>query len=198
MAHIDLDTFGINDGINEMIVTTYQGWSPNAAPMGIIRKGDDLLVRLFKGSTTYSNVMAERMLVANLVYDPVLFVRTTFGDIDDSEFDVFTHDERHFSVLKDAVCWAVFECTDVKETSEALVAKLKPLHARMNQQVFKSVNRGFNLLIESCVHATRYELTKDEKYMRLIKAYSCTVNKCGGRGEKQAMKLLLDHLGENK
>ncbi|WP_440952350.1 DUF447 domain-containing protein [Methanococcoides sp. FTZ1] len=198
MAHIDLDTFGINEGINEMIVTTYHGWSPNAAPMGIIRKNDELLVRLFKGSTTYSNVMAERLLVANLVYDPVLFVRTTFGDIDDSEFDVFTNAGRHFSVLKNAMCWIVFECTDIKETSEALVAKLKPLHARMNESVLKSVNRGFNLLIESCVHATRYEITKDEKYMRLIKAYSGTVNKCGGKSEKKAMELLLDHLGENR
>ncbi|WP_445475978.1 DUF447 domain-containing protein [Methanococcoides methylutens] len=198
MANIDLGTFGINEGICEMIVTTYHGWSPNAAPMGIIRKNDEVLVRLFKGSTTYKNVMSEQMLVANLVYDPVLFVRTTFGNLDDSEFDVFTHEGRNFSVLKDAMCWAVFECTDMKETSEALVAKLRPLHARMNKTVFRSVNRGFNLVIESCVHATRYKLTNDEKYMRLIKAYSCTVNKCGGKSEKQAMKLILDHLEGKK
>ncbi|WP_135604514.1 DUF447 domain-containing protein [Methanococcoides sp. NM1] len=198
MAKIDLDTFGINEGISEMIVTTYQGWSPNAAPMGIIRKDNELLVRLFKGSTTYNNVLAEHRLVANLVYDPLLFVRTTFGNVDSSEFDVFTHDERSFAVLKEAVAWAVFECVDMKETSEALVAKLKPLHARMNKHVFRSVNRGFNLVIESCVHATRYELTNDEKYMRLIKAYSCTVNKCGGKAEKDAMKFLLNYLGEKK
>lgn len=191
MAIIDLDKFGINEGISEVIVTTYQGWSPNAAPMGIIRKGDDLFVRLFKGSNTYSNVKSEHMLVANLVYDPLVFVRSTFGNLAESEFEVLSYEGRGFAAIRKALCWVVFECTEIKETSESMIAKLVPKHARENVCNFRSINRGFNLVIESCVHATRYELTNDEKYMRLIKAYSSTVNKCGSDNDKEAMTLLL-------
>ncbi|ABE51224.1 DUF447 domain-containing protein [Methanococcoides burtonii] len=196
MTEFDLDDFGITEGISEVIVTTYQGWSPNAAPIGIIRKGDDVFVRLFKGSQTYKNVKAERMLVANLVYDPLIFVRSTFGNITESEFKVLSYGGRAFATVRDSSCWVVFECDEFKETSGAIVAKLIPRHAHVGRCIFNSINRGFNLVVESCVHATRYELTNNEKYMRLIEAYSITVNKCGSGRDKEAMELLLKRYGE--
>jgi len=196
MTEFDLDDFGITEGISEVIVTTSNGWEPNAAPIGIIRKGNDVFVRLYKGSQTYDNVKAERILVANLVYDPLIFVRSTFGNLAESEFEVLSYEGLGFATVRDSFCWVVFECDEVKETSEAIVAKLVPRHAHAGRCIFNSINRGFNLVVESCVHATRYELTNDEKYMRLIKAYSITVNKCGSELDKEAMALLLKRYDE--
>jgi hypothetical protein len=49
-------------------------------------------------------------------------------------------------------------------------------------------------VIEACIHATRYRLTGEEKYLKLIKAYGEIVDKCGGEKEKEAMKLLYAYL----
>lgn len=190
----DLDEFGIYDGISETIVTTMQGWSPNAAPIGIIRKGDRVFIRLFKGSITYFNVHSEGVLVANVVNDPVIFVRSTFSNLKESDFSFVSVSGREFPVLKDALSWVVFECNNMKMSHEALVAELLPIHAHINRSPVQAPNRGFNAVIEAAVHATRYKLTGDEKYLKLIRAYSAIVSKCGGEREKNAINMLNDFL----
>ncbi len=190
----DLGEFGIYDGISETIVTTMQGWSPNAAPIGIIRKGDRVFIRLFKGSITYFNVHSEGALVANVVNDPVIFVRSTFSNLKESDFSFVSVSGREFPVLKDALSWVVFECNNMKMSHEALVAELLPIHAHINRSPVQAPNRGFNAVIEAAVHATRYKLTGDEKYLKLIRAYSAIVSKCGGEREKNAINMLNDFL----
>lgn len=190
----DLDEFGIYDGISETIVTTMQGWSPNAAPIGIIRKGNRVFIRLFKGSITYFNVHSEGVLVANVVNDPVIFVRSTFSNLKESDFSFVSVSGREFPVLKDALSWVVFECNNMKMSHEVLVAELLPIHAHINRSPVQAPNRGFNAVIEAAVHATRYKLTDDEKYLRLIRAYSAIASKCGGEREKNAINMLNDFL----
>ena len=111
----NLDNFGIYDGICETIVTTCKGWTPNAAPMGIIRRKDKLYVRLFKGSKTYENVLAEKFLVANITYDPMLFALSTFTNLDDSVFEQTVHENHTMYTLKDAQSWVAFECRNTKD-----------------------------------------------------------------------------------
>jgi len=190
----DLDEFGICDGICETIVTTCNGWTPNAAPMGIIRRKDKLYVRLFKGSSTYENVLAGKFLVANISYDPMLFALSTFSDLEDSAFEQTVHENYTMYPLREALSWVAFECMNIKITSEALVAELVPVHARMNTCRVKAPNRGFYGVIEACIHATRYQLTGDEKYLKLIKAYGDIVEKCGGDAEKDALKKVYEFL----
>ncbi len=190
----NLDNLGIYDGICETIVTTCKGWTPNAAPMGIIRRKDKLYVRLFKGSKTYENVLAEKFLVANITYDPMLFALSTFTNLDDSVFEQTVHENHTMYPLKDAQSWVAFECMNTKITSEAMVAELVPIHARLNKCRVKAPNRGFYGVIEACIHATRYQLTGDEKYLKLIKAYGDIVEKCGGDTEKDALKKVYEFL----
>ncbi|MEA1984720.1 MAG: DUF447 family protein [Euryarchaeota archaeon] len=194
MGKIYLDDFGIGEGISETVVTTYNGWNPNAAPIGIIRKNDKVYIRLFKGSTTYSNVLKNKLLVANVVYDPILFVQSTLHHLDNSAFNMESYEEHGIAVLKGALSWVAFKCINIKETSETLVAEMIPTHAHINQCQIKAPNRGFNLIIEAAIHATRYKLTKDEKYLKLIKAYRKTIDKCGAEPEKEAIELLMEQL----
>ncbi|WP_406670168.1 DUF447 domain-containing protein [Methanolobus sp. ZRKC4] len=191
---IKYDNYGIYDGISETIVTTNKGWTPNAAPMGIIRKKDKLFVRMFKGSNTYNNVLSEKTLVVNITLDPLVFVNSTFTDLDDSDFESVNIGGRNFAALKKAQCWIAFDCTNTKLTSEALVTELVPVGTRMNKPLIRAPNRGFCGVIEACIHATRYQLTEDEKYLKLIKAYGDIVEKCGGEAEKEAMKLIYEFL----
>jgi len=190
----NLENLGIYEGICETIVTTCKGWTPNAAPMGIIRRKDKIYVRLYKGSKTYENVLAEKFIVANITYDPMLFALSTFTNLEDSAFEQTVHENHTMYSLKDAQSWVAFECMNTKITSEAMVAELIPIHARLNKCRVKAPNRGFYGVIEACIHATRYQLTGDEKYLKLIKAYGDIVEKCGGDAEKNALKKVYEFL----
>lgn len=194
---IDLPSFGIREGISEVIVST--GFEhPNAAPIGIVMKGESPFVRLFKGSNTWANVSKERFLASNVVYDPLLIVRSTFFNLEPSEFEYVDAGGLKFPVLKEAIAWVVFECVNVKNTEQALVADLVPVKAGFNELNRKELpvpNRGFNAVLEATVHATRYQLTGEEKYLELIRHYESLASKCGGDREKKAMKLLYEVLG---
>ncbi|AKB80011.1 DUF447 family protein [Methanosarcina horonobensis HB-1 = JCM 15518] len=194
---IDLPSFGIREGISEVIVSTGFEY-PNAAPIGIITKGGRPFVRLFKGSHTWANVLKERYLVSNVVYDSLLFVRSTFFDLEPSEFEYVISGGLKFPILKEAVSWVVFECINIKNTDQALVADLVPINAGFNELNRKELpvpNRGFNAVIEATVHATRYQLSGEEKYLDWITHYESLASKCGGDAEKKAMKLLYEVLG---
>ncbi|MGB9927320.1 MAG: DUF447 domain-containing protein [Methanosarcina sp.] len=193
----DLSSFGIREGISETIVTTGLK-SPNAAPIGIIVKNGKPFVRLFKGTHTWENVLNEKYLAVNIIYDPLLFVRSTFFDLEPSEFNYEPVNTLDFPVLKEAVAWILFECVNIKNTDQALVTDLNPIKAKYNKENMKNLpvpNRGFNAVLEAAVHATRYQLTGEEKYLGLIRHYETLASKCGGDPEKKAMKLLYEVLG---
>lgn len=193
----DLSSYGILKGISETIVCT--GFeTPNAAPIGIIRKSGKTLVRLFDGSQTKENVSKEGYLTANVVLDPLLLVRSTFSDLAPEEFGYVEIEDHRFPVLKAAAAWVAFECTNVKNKGSVLVAELLPFGAGFcdeNRTVIPAPNRGFNAVLEATVHATRYQLTGEVKYADWIRHYEVLVRKCGGQKEKQAMKLLYEVLG---
>lgn len=193
---VDISSFGIRDGISETIVSTGME-HPNAAPIGIIIKGGRPFIRLFKGSHTWANVLKEKYLAANIVYNSLLFVRSTFFDLESSEFDYVPVRGLNFPILKEAAAWVIFECINVKNTDQALIADLVPIETGFNEINRKDLpvpNRGFNAVLEATVHATRYQLSGDEKYLELIRHYETLASKCGGENEKKAMKLLYEVL----
>lgn len=193
----DLSNCGIQEGISETIVCT--GFeTPNAAPIGIIRKNGKTLVRLFDGSQTKENVSKEGYLTANVVLDPFLLVRSTFSDLAPEEFCFVEIEGHRFPVIKAASAWVAFECINVKNKDSVLVAELLPLGAGFhgkNRAIIPAPNRGFNAVLEATVHATRYQLTGEEKYADWIRHYEVLVRKCGGQKEKKAMELLYEVLG---
>jgi hypothetical protein len=194
---IDLSEYGILEGISETIVCTGLD-TPNAAPIGIIRKNNKTFVRIFKGSQTGENLVREGVLVANVVYDPLLLVRSTFFDIESSEFDFVDIDGKKFPVLKSAISWVAFRCINLKDTEHTVIFDLIPLGAgfcEANRRAIPAPNRGFNAVLEATVHATRYHISGEEKYIELIRHYESLASKCGGEGEKKAMKLLYEVLG---
>ena len=77
-----LDELGIQGGINEVIATTEMSGRINAAPLGIIRDGDRLYVRLFLGTHTYENILTNGWFVANISHDAWLFAETAIEDLD--------------------------------------------------------------------------------------------------------------------
>lgn len=128
---VDISAFGILEGISETIVSTGLK-CPNAAPIGIIVKDGRYYVRLFRGSHTWANVLKEGYMAANVIYNPLLFVRSTFFDLELFEFDYVTTHKLNFPILKEAAAWIIFKCINIMNTDQILVADLIPMDTGLN------------------------------------------------------------------
>lgn len=182
-------------GISEVIATTRQ----NAAPVGIHRRGDDLWAVLYRGSHTASNVVRDGWLVANVVHDPVLFVRTAFDDLPvDAFVPVAGLDWDRLAAAEGyAACRAWIE----RETPEAVKVRLVVVREEILEPGCIPMNRGRCAVIEATVHATRYIATRDVRLGRLIEHHAAIVRRCGGPGEREALALLMgfmETIGDSK
>jgi len=192
-APIDIEDFGIHEGISEVIFTTISPDDvPNSAPMGLHNRDGRLFVRIYN-SKTQENIIKKPIAAANIVDDPVLFVQSALSDVEPERFEYV----EGFPVLKDALGWILFDCK-YKKGKNISVVELSPINGKINTQNIKPVNRGFNAVIEASIHATRYVVFREQKYLEHIEYYNSIVKKCGGAREKEAMDLLYELIGLKK
>ncbi|NYT06923.1 MAG: DUF447 family protein [Methanomicrobiales archaeon] len=181
----------LRDGINEVIATTRQ----NAAPMGIICRHGEARMVVFRGSHTAARIEEEGWVVANFIFDPVLYVRTAFEDLPPDLFISERAGELPVERLAGAEAWAAYATLIERKTDEALVVKLSLLREEIVAPVMHPVNRGFNSIIEATVHATRVVRSGDESLQQLIRHHARLVHRCGGERELEALGLLFGYLG---
>lgn len=187
---INIDDFGIHEGISEVILTTLShDGIPNAAPMGLHRRGKRLFASIYN-SKTLDNILSNPTAAANITDDPVLFIQSALSGIGFERFEFV----EGFPVLKDVQGWLIFDCV-CKRGEKLSVVELSPVKGKIIEQKLKPVNRGFNAVIEAAIHATRYVSLKERKYLDCIEYYSTIVKKCGREREKEAMRLLYELIG---
>jgi hypothetical protein len=165
---------------------------PNAAPIGLHRKDSRLFARIYN-SKTIENILSKPVAAANIVDDPVLFVQSSLSDIELERFKLVDG----FPVLDKTMGWILFECR-CKKGENISVVELTPAKGKIYARKIKPVNRGFNAVIEASIHATRYVILKEQKYLDRIEYYNTIVQKCGGAREKEAMRLLYSLTGNEK
>jgi len=184
---IDIEEFGIHEGISEVILSTvsHEG-VPNAAPIGLHLKDGKFFAKIYN-SKTLDNILGNRTAAANIVDDPFLFVQSALSDIESDKFE-FTY---KFPVLKDVMGWIMFDCR-CRKGEKISVVELTPVRSKILRRKIMPVNRGFNAVIEATVHATRFVVLKEQQYLDHINYYNTIVQKCGSQGDKDAMKLLFD------
>jgi len=178
----------LGPGISEVIATTRQ----NAAPVGIHRDGDALWAILYRGSHTAANAGREGWLVANVVHDPVLFVRTAFDDL---PADAFVRiPGLGWDRLAGAEGYAACRVEVERENPEALRVRLVVVREEVIEPRCVPVNRGRCAVIEATVHASRYGRTRDPRLGRLIEHHATVVRRCGGPAELEALELLMGYI----
>ncbi len=186
-----LSDFGFTEGINEIIAVTFsRDGKINTAPIGIIvedANSEFAKVRLFY-SHTRENVVATRKLWANLTYDPIVWVISTFEDLGEEWFESLNP-----PVIMNSLAWCEFECEKVRDGNPAEF-KLTLKDGAILRKWLRAVNRGFNALIEALVHATRYRINRNPSLLKKIEECRIIVEKCGSRREKEAFKILLNHI----
>jgi hypothetical protein len=183
-----LDELGILDGINEIIATTEMSGRINAAPLGIIRDGDSLYVRLFLGTHTYENILTNGWFVANITHDAWLFAETAIEDLG-NEYFIRRED---LPVLKGAEAWGLFKCEAF--ATDIIIAKVELVKGEVLRRDFRACNRGANLVIEAAVAATRYLALRTDSYFEELMKMQRIIDRCGGPRERQAMDRLMERI----
>ena len=180
----------LRDGINEIIATTRY----NAAPIGIINRKTEPRMVLFHGSHTAAHVARDGWVVANFVFDPVIYVRTAFDDLPD---DAFVEEEVAGTLmhrLEGAEAWMAFGAMIEHRGAESMVVRLTPLKEEILSLRLHPVNRGFAGIVEATVHATRYVRNRDPLLEQLIEHHGGIIRKCGGEREREALELLWKYI----
>ncbi len=183
-----LNELGILNGINEVIATTENCGRMNAAPLGLIRDGDNLYVRLFLGTHTYDNILTNGWFVANISHDAWLFAETALEDLVP---DYFIRRDG-LPVLKEAEAWGLFKCEAYP--LDIIIAKVELVKGEILRKDFRACNRGANLVLEAAVAATRYMALRTDSYYEELMKLRRIINRCGGPRERDAMDRLMERV----
>lgn len=183
-----LEGLGILDGINEVIATTEKNGVINAAPLGIIRDGESLYIKLFLGTHTYDNVLENGWFVANITHDSWIFAETALEDLTQDYFAC----RDGIPILKNTEAWALFKCKPFP--LDIVIAKVEPVKGEVLRKDFRAFNRGANLVVEAAVAATRYLALRTDSYYEEIMKIKRIVERCGGPRERDAMERLMDRI----
>jgi uncharacterized protein len=180
----------LKTGINEVIATT----ANNAAPVGIHFRDNRATIVLFRGSHTFENVQRDTWIVANFIHDPVIYVKTAFGDLPPDSFIDEPIGDLHVQRLKGADAWAAFSTTIERTNSASMIVVLSLKKEIIENIAFHPVNRGFGNLIDATVHATRFVKTRDPSLWALIDYHAGIIRKCGGKQDLAALDLLMNYI----
>ncbi|HVP94067.1 MAG TPA: DUF447 domain-containing protein [Methanoregulaceae archaeon] len=181
----------LREGINEIIATT----KGNAAPIGIIMRNGKPGMVLFRGSHTAEKIESGGWVVANFIFDPVLYVTTAFDDLPPGSFVEEKAGVFNVERLVSCEAWAAFSVTIEKKTRDTLVAGLTLQKEAEAGVMLHPVNRGFNSVIEATIHGTRYKISRNPELRSLIGHHAGIIRKCGGPKEQEALELLFDYIG---
>ena len=181
--------------ITETIVTTLneQG-EANFAPMGVSIGDGEVLIRPYKESTTYRNLLATGEAVVNLTDNVRLFAE---GAVSSPQFPAFPADKVRGLVLKDACSY--YECS-VNQADTA--HERADFHCQVVKKgflrEFVGFNRAKNAVIEAAILATRVRFLEMEKILKEYLRFSEIVKKTGGEEEALAMQYLQDYVDRQK
>ena len=182
----------IKGGINEVIATT----DFNAAPIGIHYRDKMATMILFPGSHTAKNIERYGWVVANLVHDPVAYVKTAFEDLPHNAFVEEPVAGKTMCRLAGAEAWVAFTATVERTTGGAMMVRLTQEKEIVEEVAVHPVNRGFNSIIDATVHATRYRENRNPGLKKLIDYHAGIIRKCGGKHELEALGILMKYIGE--
>lgn len=192
--------------IVEVIFSTLDpGGQPNFAPMGVTWNETEMIVRPFRNTSTYRNLVATGAGVANVTDNVLTFVHTAL-DKHPPDDERMTNIRRwpHFParhvrgvVLEEACYWRELAVIDMDaaaagETERATVPCRVVGGGRRRD--FLGFNRGKNAVIEAAILATRLHLYPLSDIQAAFQRYREIVHKTGGRQEREAMQYLDEYV----
>lgn len=185
----------------ETIITTVdENGMGNAAPIGVLCKGPrEIILYLYEGSHTLSNILNTGDFTVNITHDPILFTEATLGDLKDDYFIPYSQ----YLILKGASSFFTASTEYVKSVKrrdrygESVLFIIKGDVRRIfkGKNFKEPLNRGIYAVIESLINYTRIDRAenKDDMLKRILEMRR-VVNRVGGSKEKLAMKKIIDSI----
>lgn len=168
--------------IVEAIVTTYsEDGTPNAAPMGVYGVDEKtLILKVHKNSDTCSNILRTKGCVINMVYDPLLFLRSALAARGEPEIQAEDTDKAETveaPFLKDSHAYIEakllghrsYRKRDSYGESEVYVLKFSVQKSAVLRACPVGLNRGIAAAIELAIKLSRNEKSGLKEQMRIIR-----------------------------
>ncbi|MCP4173845.1 MAG: DUF447 family protein [Fuerstiella sp.] len=166
----------------------------NVAPMGPIVRGDfeSLLLRPFRGSTTYANLIETRTAVFHVVDRVGVIARAAVSRLDRLP-DTVAATAVSGAVLVDCCRWFEVKIRDVDITNERSEMQAEVVYAGQRRPYF-GLNRARHAVIEAAILATRVHLVPRDEIESALQMLAPAVARTGGPEETDAFDMLQRHI----
>lgn len=178
-----IDKLGFKKGrIVEALVTTYNdNRSPNVAPMGVYGANNrTIILKVHKGSDTCANILRTRACVVNLVYDPILFIRSALMPKNEPEVETKDVERAKFvdaPYLKNSHAFIEAELSNSRTyikkdrlgKSRVYIFNFMVLNVEILKKHPVGFNRGFATVVELAIDLTRGIEERVEDHLRIIR-----------------------------
>jgi len=179
--------------IYETIVTTYNSEDkiPNAAPMGIILLNEkEVVISPYLMTQTFKNIEQAGCAVINFIYDLEFFFESTFNTQRPKlPSQSFKQSKKvKAPCLKEAFAHIEVEVIEIQKDPKRATIRAAIITWDISQIPVFPINRGYNLVLESMIHATRIlEFRNEEEIVepliQLISKYRTIVNTVAPEGK---------------
>ncbi len=181
--------------ILEGIVTTLAAdGEVNIAPMWphVGEGWERFKLRPFRTAQTYRNLKAHGEGVLHVTDDVLLLARAAIGRVEPRpELLPATH-VRGF-VLADACRYFEFRVLSLDDRDERTTIDVEVVHSGRIRDFF-GFNRGKHAVVEAAILATRLHLLPREEIAAEFRRLATMVEKTGGRQEREAFRVLQEHV----
>jgi len=179
--------------ILEGIVTTRAaGGKVNVAPMGprVDPSMSTLVLRPFKTSRTYRNLVDHGEGVFHVTDDVLLLAQAAVGDVTPEMLPARQVDG---SILRDACRWYEFRVRRLDDTEDRTTIEADVVASGTLREFF-GFNRGKHAVLEAAIVATRLHIIAPAQVEAELQRLAVLVEKTGGLREHEAFAFLRDHI----
>ncbi len=177
--------------ILECIVTTLNAdGTVNVAPMGpeVDESMDRVILKPFKTSTTYANVVRCCTAVVNVTDDVLLLAQAAIGAMPDPP-ETQPCPDAEGVILADACRWYALRCEHIDDREERVRIEAQ-VTSNGRKRDFFGFSRAKHAVVEAAILATRVRLIPAEQIASQLTALRPLVEKTGGPREHEAFALL--------
>ena len=183
----------------EGIVTTIgRDEAVNIAPMGprVDRHFQRMILRPFKTSQTYQNLLAHPEGVFHVVDDVLLLAQAAVGQIEEAPMLLMSDHVRGY-ILRDACRYYAFRVDHVDDRQERAEIQVNIVWEGRIRDHF-GFNRAMHAVLEASILATRLHLLEAPVVDEEMKRLQPLVEKTGGAREQAAFAFLLGYLARER
>jgi hypothetical protein len=182
----------VNDQIFETVITTCSDAGvEHVAPMGVRYRGERVVLKPFRPSTTLDNALATRRAVLNLVDDVRVYAGCVTGRRGFATVDVQRNGEPRAVRLACALEHTLLRLEEADDDSERPTLVFERVREARHAS-WRGFNRAQAAVVEGAVLVSRLGLLPPEKIASEMRYLQIAIDKTAGDAEREAWGWLRD------